>query len=297
MELRDLKTFVTVASLLNFNQAGKALHAAQSTVSVRVQTLEEELGVRLFDRLGRRVILTEAGERLLGYGQKMLDLEEEARSWVSGEATVRGSLTVRIPESLCTWRLPGVLRLFQARCPNVRLRLIPCAFDGLVEDLRRGVTDLAFVLAAEIPYRDMRAAFLGTEQLVVVAAPGNPLVSRKSIGPRDFQDQTLLFSTSDCSYRRIFEGCLAEAGCRPPIGVECGSVAAIRHFVMAGLGVTVLPEVAIRSDVASGRLAVLPWEDGPLEAGVLMVWHKDKWISSAMAGFMELCREHLAAGG
>jgi DNA-binding transcriptional LysR family regulator len=293
MELRDLKTFVTVASLLNFNRAGKALHAAQSTVSVRIQTLEEELGVRLFDRLGRRVLLTEAGERLLGYGKKMLDMEEEAKAWVVGEARMRGALTVRIPESLCVERSAGVLGRFREQFPNVRLRLLPCVFDGLTEDLRRGVTDLAFVMAYEVQSRDMRSAFLGTEDLVVVAAPGHPLAARKQLGPEDVKDQTLLLATTDCSYRRIFEGILAQAGSLPPIGMDCGSVAAVKQFAAAGLGVTVLPEVAVRAEVAAGSLAILPWAEGPLEAAVLMLWHKDKWISPALSGFMDLCRKHL----
>lgn len=286
MELRDVKTFVTVASLLNFNQAGKVLHAAQSTVSVRVQALEEELGVRLFDRLGRRVILTEAGQHLLGYGKKMLDMEEEARAFVTGEDKVRGALVVRIPETLCVKRCVGVLRRFQGRYPQVRLRLLPCVFDGLTEDLRRGVTDLAFVMAYEVLSRDMRSAFLGTEALVVVAAPDHPLAALSSVGPADLGGQALLLATSDCSYRRTFEGMLAQAGIQPAIGVECGSVAAIKRYVAAGLGVTVLPEIAARDEIAAGTLAVLPWSDGPLEAAVLMLWHKDKWISPALAGLI-----------
>ena len=88
METRDLKTFVTVASLLNFNQASKVLHTAQSTVSVRIHALEQELKTRLFDRLGRRIVLTAAGERLLEYARKMLAVEEEARAWVGGEEKV-----------------------------------------------------------------------------------------------------------------------------------------------------------------------------------------------------------------
>lgn len=293
MELRELKTFVTVASLLNFNQAGRALHAAQSTVSVRIQTLEEKLGVRLFERLGRRVVLTEAGERLLEYGKKILDMEEEARAWVSGESQARGALTIRVPETLCVHRLSGVVGRFRELFPKVRLQLLPCAFDGLAEDLRRGVTDLAFVLAYEAQSRDMHSECLGFEDLAVVSGPGHPLASRHTVGPADLPGQTLLLASTDCSYRRIFENVLAAAGSLPEIGVECGSVAALKQFAAAGLGVTVLPEVAVRAEVAAGSLVVLPWSEGPLEAAVLMIRHKDKWISPTLAGFMRLCQECL----
>lgn len=293
MELRDLRTFVTVAGLLNFNQAGRALHAAQSTVSVRIQALEEELGVRLFDRLGRRVILTEAGRRLLGYGRKLLDMEEEARAFVAGEDKAGGALVVRMPESLCVRRFSPVLARFHQQYPNVGLQLLPCVFNGLVEDLRRGVTDLAFVMAYEVFSRDMRSAYLGTEALVVVAAPGHPLAGLSGVGPADVTGQTLFVATSDCSYRRIFEGLLAQAGTLPASVVECGSVAAVERFVADGLGFSVFPEITVREAVAAGRLMVLPWTEGPLEAAVLMLWHKDKWLGPALAGFMALCQQHL----
>lgn len=297
MELRDIRTFVAVAQLLNFNQASRALHTAQSTVSVRIQALEEELGVRLFDRLGRRVVLTGAGERLLEYGRKLLEIEEEARTWVAGDGKAGGAVTVRIPESLAVLRMSGVLRRFKSRYPNVRVRLLPCMFDGLADDLRRGVTDLAFVMAYEVLSRDMRSACLGTEDLLVVAAPDHPLAAREGVGPGDLEGRTVVLATTDCSYRRIFEGILAQAGHVAQVGVECGSVAAVKRYVADGLGLTVLPAIAAREEVAAGRLVALPWTEGPLEAAVLMMWHRDKWLSPALSAFMDLCREHLMEDG
>ncbi len=293
MELRDLKTFVTVATLLNFNQAGKALNAAQSTVSVRIKALEEELDVRLFDRLGRRVLLTEAGGRLLAYGRKLVELEEEARRDVAGEDSARAFITVRMPETLCVHRLSGVLRRFLAARPGSRLRLLPCAVGGLTEDLRRGVTDLGFVLANEVLSRDMRSEFLGTEELRLVAAPGHPLTTLPWVDAEDLAGLPLLLSTSDCSYRRILEGIVAQTGREPMTVVECGSVEAVKRYAAAGLGVTILPAETIRAELAAKSLAVAAWREGPLEAAVLMLWHKDKWVSPALNDFMELCRTHL----
>lgn len=296
MELRDLKTFVAVAGLLNFNQAGRMLHAAQSTVSARIQTMEGELGVRLFDRLGRRVLLTEAGERLLDYAKKLVDLEEEARAWVGGDDKARGAISVRIPESLSVKRLPGLMHRFRTRFPNVRLRVLSCAFDGLAKDLRKGVTDLAFLLAHGVQAGDLHAEFLGTEPLALVAAPNHHLASRQSIMPQDLDGETVILSTSDCSYRRILESTLSDEGVAPFVAVEFNSVEAVKRHVAAGLGFTVLPAMAAAGEIAAGTLAVLPWADGELEAAVLMLRHKDKWISPALSGFMELAREHMGAG-
>ena len=119
MELRQLKTFQMVGKLLSFNRAADALNYAQSTVSVQIRGLEEEFGVPLFDRLGKQVVLTEAGQTLMRYAQKMLDMEEETHSELAGRTQSQGSLCVRIPQSLGTYFLPSILQRFHARYPNV----------------------------------------------------------------------------------------------------------------------------------------------------------------------------------
>jgi DNA-binding transcriptional LysR family regulator len=293
VELRDLKTFLAVARLLSFHRAGAEVHAAQSTVSARIAALEDDLGVRLFERLGRTVALTPAGERLRDCAVKMLDLEDETRAWVAGESEARGSLTVRVPESLCAWRMGAVIGRFRQRFPHVALSLTSCTMEGLEKDLRQGVTDLAFLMAEGVRGGDLLVEVLGVERLVLVCAPGHRLAGKGPVGPEDLRGETLVLSKADCSYRRMFEGLLDEAGVERAAGVEFASAAALRGSVMGGLGVSILPAVAVADDVASGRLAVLPWADGELETAVLMIHHRDKWLSPPLAAFMDLAREGL----
>ncbi|MDO9630455.1 MAG: LysR family transcriptional regulator [Humidesulfovibrio sp.] len=299
MELRDLRTFVAVARHLSFHRAAAEVFAAQSTVSARIAALEDELGVRLFERLGRRVAMTSGGERLRAFAVKLLDLEDEARAFVAGESEARGSLTVRVPESLCAWRLGGIIRAFRERFPHVALRFTACTQEGLDKDLRQGVTDLAFLMADSVRAGDLVVEALGVEKLVLVAAPGHRLAGFSAVGPQDLQGETLVLSAADCSYRKMFEHLLAEAGVGLAAGVEFSSAAALRGCVLNGLGVSILPELAVRADVAAGRLAVLPWsldEGGPLETMVLMLRHKDKWLSPPLVAFMDLVRAHLMSG-
>ena len=100
MDIRQLETFVAVASHLNFTRAAEELNLAQSSVSAQIRVLEQDLGVKLFDRLGRRVLLTDAGERLYGYARRMGEMTRESRAELKGEEDVEGSLRVRVPESL-----------------------------------------------------------------------------------------------------------------------------------------------------------------------------------------------------
>ncbi len=293
MELRDLRTFSAVAGVLSFNKAAQMLNAAQSTISARIAALEEELGVRLFDRLGRKVVLTEAGLRLSGFARKMLDLEEEARAWVAGVSEIGGSLTVRIPESLCVHRMDAVIRRFRERFPLVRLNLITCALDGLESDLRQGVTDLAFVYTDSISAADLRVELLGVEPLVLAAAPAHSLARLPKVDLEAFQGVPLLLAKGDCSYRRMFERLLAEYRVEPGTGMEFSSLAALKRCLSRGLGVTILPGIAVKEEATRGSIAILPWTGDALETGILMIWHREKWISPVLQTFMDLMREEI----
>lgn len=294
MELRDLRTFAAVARLLSFHGAARELHTAQSTVSARIAALESELGIRLFERQGRRVSLTEAGERLIRYAAKLLDVEEEARAWVTGGASLRGMLTVRVPETLCTHRLPPVIAAFRQRHPDVSMHLAPCLVTGLENDLRKGITDLAIVYADSVPGEDVSVEQLGTEPLIFVTAPHHPLAERILTGhpltPPDLHGLTLLLGSADGDYRAAFDAMLAETGARPAATLEFASTAALCACAMTGQGVALLPESAGREGLESGRLQRLEWEGPPLRTRVLLVRHKGKWVLPCMDSFMELCR-------
>ncbi len=199
MEIRQLKTFKAVADHLSFHKAADAINYAQSTVSAQIMALEEDLGIPLFERLGRHIMLTEAGENLYQYACKMLELAEAARADLIEGVRLAGSLTIRVPESFCVHRLTPAVVEFHNRMPNVKLRFITCAQEGLKRDLRKGVTDLAFLLTESIQSKDLAVENLGTEHLVFVAAPNHPLSKIDKFEIDMLTDHTLLLSRVDCS--------------------------------------------------------------------------------------------------
>jgi DNA-binding transcriptional LysR family regulator len=295
MEIRNLRTFKTVARLLSFSRAAERLHYAQSSISAQIQSLEEELGVRLFDRLGRRILLTEAGERLLQFSDKLLELEEETLAAVTGSKDPQGTLTIRIPESFGVHRLPPVIRRFRSRFPKVGLRFMTCAHEELQKDLRKGVTDLAFLLAESIQAADLDVEPVGFESIAIAAHPDHPLAKRSIVHTRDLEGQTILLSKVDCSYRRPFERMLIEAGVEADYSLIFNSVATLKQCVRQGIGIAILPEIAIKEDMETGKLVALPWAEGPLEVAVLMIWYKGRWISPTLKAFMKTTKEVLSA--
>jgi DNA-binding transcriptional LysR family regulator len=292
MELRQLKTFRTVATLLSFHRAAGVLNYAQSTVSAQIRALEDDLGVKLFDRLGKRIVLTQAGELLVQYAQKMLDIEAETLAEVRTREQAQGSLSIRIPQTVGIHYLPRILAVFRNRFPLLSLHFHTCAFHALEHELQTGTTDLAFLLAESVNSPNLTAEPLRYESLVLVVDPGNPLAERSRVCLRDLEDQPLFLAKSDCGYRMVFEQLLMENSveCRPTL--EFSSVEVLRECLKTGPGVAFMPEISIRKEVEQeGTLVILPWDEGPLETAILMIRHKDKWQSPALRAFMNAARQ------
>lgn len=295
MELRQLRTFQTIAALGGFNQAADALGYAQSTVSEQIKALEADLEVCLFKRDSRQVALTAAGEMLLQYAQKMLSLEEEIRTEVSGYQEVHGSLSIRVPETVSTYYLPPILRTFHQQFPKVNFHFNNCAYFSLPEELRSGIINLAFLITDMFRAADLETEKLLDVPLVLVAYPTHRLTPRQSIGVPDLKNESLFAPTNDCHYAQILERILAEEKVEPNIILRLNCIEAIKQSVMAGTGIAVLPEIAVHKEITEGFLVELPWINGPFHADLLMIWQKNRWLPPVLEAFMDLIREFLAA--
>lgn len=197
MEFRHLKTFRSVADHLSFSKAAKTLFMAQSSVSAQIIQLEEELDLKLFDRIGRRVVITDAGIKLYAYARRMMEMTAEIRSEISGAKNVGGSLTVRIPETLATVYLPKIIKRFHKDNPQVKLNFINCTDQQLREELNSGRIDLAFLMTDAVHLKEVNVHMLKTEQLILIAGPGHSLTEKKKIMPDDLNRQTVLLSKTD----------------------------------------------------------------------------------------------------
>jgi DNA-binding transcriptional LysR family regulator len=305
LELRQIKTFRAVAEELSFSRAAARLGYVQSSVSAQVSALEQELGVPLFDRLGRRIALTDAGEVMFAYSGKLLALAEQTREAVVdagvGSGEVTGSLTVSAPETLLTYRLPRLLALFHEQHPKVRLSLRPSAIGRLVGSARKAVeegrVDVAFVLDEPLSERlqtaDLAVEILIAENVSVIAPASHALVSSSAVLPQDLGDETVLLPEapeSGCAYRGQFERQLRFAGVVPPETMEFQSIEAVKQCVAAGMGVSVLPSVAVGTELESGTLTALRWDE-PFQVLTQISWHKDRWKSPALCAFLEAARE------
>ncbi|NBH11286.1 LysR family transcriptional regulator [Amycolatopsis sp. SID8362] len=262
MELRHLRTFRVVARTLNFTRAASELHYAQSSVTEQIQALEAELGSKLFER-GRRLRLTSAGERLLGYADRMLSLAEEAKAAVEeNRGEPEGELTIGALETLCAQWIPEILSEYRAKWPRVRLTLEEGGRGELYQAVRQSEVDVCFTFGSPPDDPAFASESLGDEPLVVLVPPGHPLADKETLAPGDLRGVGFLATPKGCGFREMLDRID-----RPVVDAEVGSIAALGRCVAAGMGCALVPALAAHGDAVAVPLA------GETTA-VTMTWRK-----------------------
>lgn len=282
MELRQLRTFKTVANLLSFNMAAKALNYAQSTISAQIKALEESLGVQLFERLDKHIVLTPAGQKLYGYAGKILDLSEQTEREVGSRKGFFGSFNIRIPETLCAYRLAPAVKSFWANYPDVKLTFSTCNYNDLKQDLNSGLYDLAFLFADYYHSQNLTVKFVGTQKLSIVACPGHELLTLDKVTIQNLKKYPVLLTRTECSYRKMYEQMLSEEHSVPPKIIEVSGIQAIKKWVAQGVGISILPDVSVEEDIAHGVMDRINLSEDQLETAILMIRQRDKKTSDIL---------------
>ncbi|GIN23305.1 LysR family transcriptional regulator [Siminovitchia fordii] len=289
MELRQLNTFRMVASTLNFSRAAEVLNYVPSNVTMQIKALEEELGVRLFDRLGKQLVLTTAGKRFLTHIQSALDKLDEARSVVHDKENLSGTLTISANEVLCAYRLPAIFKLFRSRHPGVRLIFRSVPNQELKQTLFDGTADVVFMLDETILSTRLTVEPLLEETFRLFVAPDHPLAKQPVLQQEDFHGEVL--HEKGCTYRTMFDRSFEKKGIDSITYLEFQNAEAIKQCAISGIGIAFLPEITVEAEVERGDLVALPWQLSDLHVYTHMAWHKEKWLSPIILSFIEAARE------
>jgi DNA-binding transcriptional LysR family regulator len=293
MEVRQLQIFRILAEELNFTRTAEKVHTVQSNVTAQIQALEEELGVPLFDRLGRRVTLTDAGRRFQPFAERALTAMEQGQRVIQTGAEPSGPLRVGSPESILTYRLPPILRTFRQRFPHVELSFRPHLNDSLVTELETGKLDVVICMCDAVSNAALISAPLQAEEILLIGHASHPLTRKASVQPSDLAGQTLLLTESGCGYRNKLDRILTLQNVRPGNITEFSSVEALKQCVAAAMGVGLLPGIVVARELRQRQFKVVRWTGPPLNIRTHILWHKDKWVSPAMAAFRDLVRSTL----
>lgn len=289
MDLYKLKTFRTVGIFLNFNKAAKVLNCAQSTISAQIKSLEEEIGELLFKRIKKKVVLTEAGEKMLFYANKLLSLEEEALSDISSKKNPAGTIRLMVPESFAANYFPNLIQEFLISYPTINFEISNCSQSGLEVELRSESVDLAFLFSESADFLNLNSEVIFREKLAVISNPENFLAAKKNIDATDLHSQTLFLPKAGCGYGLLLRQLVNTDIAKPSSIIEFTSIEAIKKCVLDGTGIAVLPEKSVQKEIQNGQVVELNWIRD-LETPVVMVWHKERRLSEALQKFMEIVR-------
>lgn len=294
LDIKQLITFKTAAENLNFTQTAKILKYAQSSVTAQIKSLEAELDTQLFERLGKKLYLTEAGKAFKNYADKMISLSEEAKLVTSGIKEPSGTLVIGAQESQCTYRLPPILKEYKNQFPHVKLIFKPAHSDEIAKkELLNGNLDLAFIMDVPKPLDSLITEELVPDEMRLVASPTHHLANKPNVTIKDLEHETLLLTEKGCSYRTILEDSFKEANIFPTNKFEFVSIEAIKQCIVADLGIAFLPAMVVDQDIKEGRMKELQWNNPIPPIFTQIAWHKDKLMTVPLQSFIELTRRTL----
>lgn len=262
MELSRLRVFQAVADEGSFSRAARTLFLSQPAVTQHIQALEAELGVPLFDRLGRRIALTAAGASLAQHVPQIVGLvraAEVAAREAGGEAS--RTLRLGVSETLATYVLPPLLRELQRRMPGIELRLRVGDSSDLLVAVLNNTIELAFWLR-EAAHPQLTQVELSSEPLVWVLPPDDPMADAPALPAGAFGGRQLILRARNSATRRVVQALLEREGAfpKPSDVLEMDNLEAIKRSVEVGFGVSIAPRSAVQREASAGTLCVVPLE-------------------------------------
>ncbi len=290
MDLHQIEIFCTLVKLRSFSKTAEALYLTQPTVSGHIKNLETELGIKLLDRLGRRVIPTEEGEVLFRHGQQLLALRDQLQQElgeVSGKVT--GLLKIGGSTIPGAYILPSLIGKFRMRHPSIAIQLIIADTAKVAEAVLNGDLSLG-VIGARIADPRLESHAFSKDELVVLVPSGHPWARRKNIPVEALKGVPFILREEGSGTRRIMEDRLEKAGLLlsdlASVAIM-GSSDAVRQSVKAGLGVSILSIRAVQDDIEAGRLAAVRLRGIELERSFSIILLKGRSRSPLVRTFLD----------
>lgn len=287
MEIRNLITFARIAEVRNFSKTAEQLGYSQSAVTMQIKQLEAELQVQLFERIGKKAKLTQAGQRLLPYALDILSAAGKAESIAREPEQISGKLRIGTCESYVISVLPPVFMEMGERCPGVEISTHTAPVPDLIDMLRQNDIDILYFLDEKLYFPEWIKVMEQPENIYFVSSSSSPLARMKKIPISRLVEEPLYLTEKGISYRYAMEQTLAAAGYELHPRLEVGNTDVITRFLLKNKGISFLPEYVVKDDVAEGRLAILDTECPRIVMWSQLAYHRNKYVTPQMKLFLE----------
>lgn len=288
MDIRNIKTFVRVAELKNFTKAAQEMNYVQSTVTMQIQMLEKELGFPLFDRVGKKISLTDMGGEFLAYAYEILHLFERAEGINKNDTNIKGTLRIGISESLLFTVLVDLLPDFKKKYKNLNISVKTGHTFELLEQIKQNQLDIIYISKSKNSDPDIKCYYTKQERLVFVCALHHPVAKKQQIPLKDLYNYEFVVTEKEgICYSRLRE-LAAENNCTLLDAVEVDSVAVLIELVKNGMGIAFLPEYAVKKQIEENALALIDVDHPKQIYYSQILCHKNRWLSLFAKGFIDL---------
>ena len=291
MNLKQLEAFYLVVKKKSFTRAAEELNVTQPAVTIQVRSLEKSLNLKLIHHVGKRVHLTEEGELLYQYGEKIFDLVSEADETMRDfRKLMRGTLRIGTTKNYARYIMPSLLSEFQRRFPRIKVILD----EGNSEDMARSVVEMKNELAIISQLnldRKIKSSFFSTIEFVLVTSPEHRFSKRESISLRELNGEPVILREKGSGSRAAILRKFQEYGIWPSVIIEASSLGFIRDYVKQNKGVSFMFEPDIKEELEKGSLKVIPVEEGNIIFFTDIVYHSEKSLSPPAQAFLKMVEE------
>ena len=289
MEFREISTFLQVAQYQSFSKAARHLGYSQAAVTIQIKQLEQELGVHLFDRIGKQISLTHQGQVFYRYAVSIRNDLEQAKNAVSDPSTLSGKLCLGTIESICASIFPDLLAEYHRLHPDVTISIVTDSPGVLLDLMNENTIDIVYLLDRRIYDNRWCKTLEEPEENIFVASPDHELALVK----RELElDEVLRFpfflTEKDASYRHMLEQYLASINRSVKPFLEIGSTEFIIHMLLKNTGISFLPKFTVQRELQQKQLTALNVRGFQMQTWRQIFYHKDKWVTREMQEFLRL---------
>jgi len=290
VDISQLEIFLCIAEEKSFSRAAEKMLRTQPALSIAIKRLEEELGEPLFDRSSKSGTLTEAGKILHSYAQRMINLRDEAKEAISELGGMfRGRLSIGANESTSLYLLPGLLLEYRQRHPNIKIEVYRNVSEKIPAEVLERNLDFGF-LSYDPVHPALQSIEVHRDELVLVVPPHHRLVNRTHVSFKELaEEQFVAHNVKTPARTRIFE---LFAQHRTPLNIciELATLETIKEFVALNVGIAILPRLAVRDEIESGKLVEVPVKGMKIEKILRIVYRREHSLSHAAKSFLEIVK-------
>jgi DNA-binding transcriptional LysR family regulator len=288
MNLNQLKVFYLAAKKGNLSAAAQELYITQPAVTKGIQRLQEYYEMKFVDHVGKKLVLTDAGEVLFEIAEKIFELESQAEESIRDfQQRKRGHVRILSSESFGDYYLPRTIIAFSKAFPLVRITMNILPTDQVVENTVALNNDLGFI-SYPVEHPKLRVREVLEDRLVIIAPLAHPLARNPKITPADLAGQAIIMHESGSAPRIAIDEYIRTHRIAVKIPLEVSSNRAIKRAVEEGIGVALMSSKVAQEEIKAGRLAAVPVEDSSMTRKFFMIHHKDKYVSAPLQGFIDM---------